>query len=708
MDSRAQTTLRINKISISYPVTSLSVSLSLSFSLLVSKALLYFITMLNGVQGVVSKVESVVSNVHRHIEGEVSGIFTMSDKKIIDLVYDTHVHADDSFDEDSLFVIVENVLKRSNQIIDKIVQGVHVHVENIEEKFSKANLNVPLCTLKAINNELCCKAPNEETAHKTVVEILKKLSNYSWEAKAVLVLAAFAFEFGDFWLIAHLYNSDPLAKQLGVLKRVPTLIKTPELVKRRQAILELSSLINVTMRVIAIFDEFEKLSAYDIKDIPGLSIALDHMPVDVYWSILSIAACSTKLNILISDQPDRAFDLAPYTQKISFVLNQLTMQLNVCRRQLTEAETYRRLCKLFRTPTEIMEIFKALIFYSKDSVRPLIDGSTNRQVNIDVLRRKNVYMFITGLDITDEDISSLKPVYDLTKKERVSYTIVWIPIVEQWTDELKKKYESLRMKMPWYSLHLFSPIAGLRFVKEQWEYKGKPMLVVTTPQGKVENLNALHLIRVWGIKAFPFDKKAEEVKDKEKYTFIYGGKDNDFIQTFTKKVTALQNDPFIKSANINIELFCVGKTAKGGEDHGILTKFWEGIESLFFTKNHKDTDPVTKEIQKLLSYKNETAWAILAKGSAVVTSGHGSTVLKVVEDIDQLKEVIKVKGSFEVAFTEVHTTVTQTVRHCIRLDVPTVAGKVPDSMNCPDCRRAMETYLSYKCCHIDGPLNAHH
>ncbi|KAF4404214.1 hypothetical protein G4B88_014670 [Cannabis sativa] len=597
--------------------------------------------MLNGVKSVVSKVvqDTNVNNVVvQQIEitsDQITSVFTMSDKKINDLIYATHVHADESFDEDSLFIIVENVLKSSNQIIDKIVQGIHVHdVDN-----------------------LSCKAPNEVTAHETTLAILNKLSNYSWEAKAVLALAAFAFEFGDFWLIAQLYNSDSLAKQLGVLKRVPSLIKTSELVKRRQAVLELSSLVNVTMRVIAMFDEFEKLSAYDVKDIPGLSVALDHLPVDVYWAILTIAACATKHCILISDKGGR----------------------------------------------DLQEALQA--------------------VNIDVLRRKNVFMFFSGVEITEEDISILKPVYEETKKEK-SYTIVWIPIVEKWSDEIKKKYETLKSKMPWYCLHQFGPIAGIRFIKEQWQYQGKPMLVLTTPQGKVENLNALHLIRVWGIKAFPFDKKSEEIISKEihwigslvkridpiietwvkeeKYIFFYGGKDKDLIETFTKKVTALASNPFIKEAKINIKFFCVGKTTKGEEDHGnILGRFWGGIESLFFTKDHnKDVDPVTQEIQKLLSYKNESAWAILSKGSAVVTSGHGSTILKVVEEFEQWKEVIKVKG-FEVGFKEVHTKVTQTIRHCIRLDVPTVAGKAPDCMKCPECLRAMETYISYKCCHVD-------
>lgn len=139
-------------------------------------------------------------------------------------------------------------------------------------------------------------------------------------------------------------------------------------------------------------------------------------------------------------------------------------------------------------------------------------------MNIDVLKKKNVFLFMSSLDITDNDISMLKPVYDLIYKKEKSYTIVWIPIVENWTGDLLKKYVALRSKMPWYSLNikLFSPIAGIRFIKENWHYKGNPTLVVLNPRGKVEHLNAFHLISVWGLDAFPFNKETELRLEGEK------------------------------------------------------------------------------------------------------------------------------------------------------------------------------------------------
>lgn len=123
-------------------------------------------------------------------------------------------------------------------------------------------------------------------------------------------------------------------------------------------------------------------------------------------------------------------------------------------------------------------------------------------------------LFISDLDISEDDISALKPIYDTIKKED-HYKIVWIPIVEQWTDELRKKFEILRSKMPWYVVQYFSPIAGIKFIKTEWNFKGRPTLVVMNHQGKVENSNAFHLIRVWGMKAFPFNKAAEENISRE-------------------------------------------------------------------------------------------------------------------------------------------------------------------------------------------------
>ncbi|KAK7815167.1 protein sieve element occlusion b [Quercus suber] len=601
----------------------------------------------------------------------------MSDHDIMNHIYATHVHGDEKFDVESLFVLVENILKRATLIVDHVALGTQVHLESLEDKTPKANFNPPLCTLKKISSEMQCKTPGEEIAHKTTMSILNKLSRYSWDAKAVLTLAAFALEYGDFWLLAQLHPSDQLAKSIGILKRVPVILRCPGLQKHRRALVELNNLIKATLEVIECIFELEKLSIYDTRDVPALLIAMDRIPVNVYWAIITVVACSTKM------------------------------------------------C-----------------------------GLTNEE-----------------------------------KEEQ--YKIVWIPIVDQWNDDTRKKFEMLKSKMPWYVVQYFSPIAGIRFIKEEWHFKNKPIIVVMNPKGKVECPNAIHMIRVWGMRAFPFSTSVEEALSngrdwmgsivtginpnlhnwikEEKYIFFYGGTDKEWIQQFTKSANALANDPVIKEARVSIELLCVGKSNKGEDDHSILGHFWNRIDSFFFSKTQRksepdpvtheiqkllsyknesgwavellcvgksnkgeddhsilghfwnridsfffsktqrksEPDPVTHEIQKLLSYKNESGWAVLSKGSRVLVSGHGTSFLKVLEEFEKWKEYVRQIG-FEVCFKEYHDKLLHTTRRCCRVDIPITNGKIPEHMKCPECPRVMEAYISFKCCHIDGAVNGLH
>jgi hypothetical protein len=54
-----------------------------------------------------------------------------------------------------------------------------------------------------------------------------------------------------------------------------------------------------------------------------------------------------------------------------------------------ETKAYWKLKKLFLTPTEIMEVFKRLIYF-EDNVKPLIDGSTKKPVCILFLYMKTL------------------------------------------------------------------------------------------------------------------------------------------------------------------------------------------------------------------------------------------------------------------------------------------------------------------------------
>ncbi|PON53233.1 Sieve element occlusion, N-terminal [Parasponia andersonii] len=177
-----------------------------------------------------------------------------------------------------------------------------VALERIEENNPKAGFSVPMCILKKIGCELLtCKAPEADIAHETTLTILEKLRYYSWEAKAVLTLAAFAKEFGDLLHLVQLdqaNNHDQLTRSLAILKGSCVLAKTPDChQKRKIAVVELNNLIKATLRAMETIFELEKLSIYGPKSIAELPIA-----VDVYWIIMTVIACANKVTILTSDE----------------------------------------------------------------------------------------------------------------------------------------------------------------------------------------------------------------------------------------------------------------------------------------------------------------------------------------------------------------------------------------------------------------------
>ena len=127
------------------------------------------------------------------------------------------------------------------------------------------------------------------------------------------------------------------------------------------------------------------------------------------------------------------------------------------------------------------------------------------------LSGKNVILFISGLDISEDDIKAIHNVYDELKTRGTNYEIVWIPIIpEPYHGDDPKRYEYLRSTMKWYSIQFTTRISGMRYIKEKWQFREDPLVVVLNPNSKVEFMNAIHLIRVWENEAIPFTQARTE------------------------------------------------------------------------------------------------------------------------------------------------------------------------------------------------------
>lgn len=147
-------------------------------------------------------------------------------------------------------------------------------------------------------------------AHGTTLSIFNMLAIFPWEAKLVLTLAAFALSYGEFWLLAQIYSTNPLAKSMAIIKQVPVILEHSASLKPRFDALNnlIQAMLNVTRCII----QFNGLpSLYISKDAPPLSTAMAHVPTAVYWTIRGVVACATQISNLSSIGHEYVFPACP-------------------------------------------------------------------------------------------------------------------------------------------------------------------------------------------------------------------------------------------------------------------------------------------------------------------------------------------------------------------------------------------------------------
>lgn len=135
--------------------------------------------------------------------------------------------------------------------------------------------------------------------HASAMEILNVLANYTWDAKAVIALASFSINYGQFWLVANLFLDDPLAKSVAILKQFPDIINGHSKVLKPR-FETINGLIKVSLELTRHIAEFRSLPAkYISDDAEPLIAASTYIPIAVYWIIRSLVACSSQVTEIL-------------------------------------------------------------------------------------------------------------------------------------------------------------------------------------------------------------------------------------------------------------------------------------------------------------------------------------------------------------------------------------------------------------------------
>lgn len=126
-----------------------------------------------------------------------------------------------------------------------------------------------------------------ECAHQTTMWVLHHLRGFSWEAKALITLAAFSLEYGAIMHLHRIQSSDTLGNSLKQLSQV----------QFRKVPADITELVTFLLQVLQDIKTCAAWSAfgYDLDDVNSLPDAMQWIPLVVYWTVATIVACTGNL-----------------------------------------------------------------------------------------------------------------------------------------------------------------------------------------------------------------------------------------------------------------------------------------------------------------------------------------------------------------------------------------------------------------------------
>ncbi|KAL9675406.1 hypothetical protein QQ045_003608 [Rhodiola kirilowii] len=369
------------------------------------------------------------------------------------------------------------------------------------------------------------------------------------------------------------------------------------------------------------------------------------------------------------------------------------------------------------------------------------------------LRRKTLVLLISGLDISSNVISFLKDMYVeyATSLQEANCEFIWLPIQSgPWITSLEEKYTKLLQMMPWYTVPHpnFITEKTKKFVRDIWMFHRKPLAVVLNEDGNVVCPNAMHMMYIWGPKAFPFTRMRERslwtvdtrlsslvlcfdshissMFEASKWIILYGGININWIQKFItcvrERSVGLGTQIEMIYIEKNAELENIGKVFPSMFVDMVLTYpvdsskiwyFWMRLESLLISRyqainaTHYTMDPIIREIKKLLSYASAESWAcLITPSSDLIIHGLGDTMLQGFMEFDSWKQHLHSKDFSKILLDHIEQIRQNQVsdQPCSRIFLNIDNKDVVRSLECPHCNHSMEKKVQYRCCHTHDEL----
>ncbi|GLU06104.1 hypothetical protein SLE2022_231640 [Rubroshorea leprosula] len=314
---------------------------------------------------------------------------SVDDDILINKLLLSHDPDDRILDSELLLHAVENIMFYSTllKVFDKHID----HASNVELVGSESLAH----TIYKISHEMFFNSGNGNL-HTRTMNMFDLLENFKWDAKVVLVLAAFASRFGEFCLTMQLSLHNPLVKYIAILKQVPS--NTTKLNPQMKALLLLvKTMVDETKCII----KFESLPIRDVElDNETLTITNSTIYIAAYWITRSALACASQIMSLKAMKADdsktiiAAWELSSLMYRLSNICNHLKPHVDAFHQEI-EAKLYQKLLNIFKESHEDnQEVLRFLSALKEDL--PLKDCSTQVKLGISELKNKVVILWFQG------------------------------------------------------------------------------------------------------------------------------------------------------------------------------------------------------------------------------------------------------------------------------------------------------------------------
>nr|GMD67790.1 protein SIEVE ELEMENT OCCLUSION B-like [Ipomoea batatas] len=206
---------------------------------------------------------------------------------IVSQIQTTHFPDGKEIQVNGLLTIIKDILS---------LCAYHMNSEGQKEDPTSLDYSSLQSILEQLSTELAFTTLNAEDVHPKTLNFFNMLSNYEWDAKLCLILAALVTIYGDYWVLMQSCSGEQLAKDMVTLLQLKERVAESDEQKSR-----FDKLKNLMMSMVDLAEQIAKMKALmssSSADEATIRIATNTMVVASYWTVRNVVLCTSYIHSL--------------------------------------------------------------------------------------------------------------------------------------------------------------------------------------------------------------------------------------------------------------------------------------------------------------------------------------------------------------------------------------------------------------------------